>query len=103
MGIPKTIVHHILSNDLKKRTLCAQFAPHVLIAERVVHTKDLHEMIAHDPNFYGFDNQRRRKLLFLIRSRNEKAECGLVWREFAKAEKIEVSKVKNQDDVDLVF
>ncbi len=44
-GIPKTIVHCILSDDLKKRKLCPPFVPHVLTAEqreqRVVHTKYL--------------------------------------------------------------
>ncbi len=45
MRIPKTIFHHILSDDLKKRKLCARFVPHALTAEqweqRVVHVKDL--------------------------------------------------------------
>ncbi len=53
--IPKTIIHRILSDDLKKRKLQAQFVPHALMAEqqeqRVVHAKDLPEMIAHDPSF----------------------------------------------------
>ncbi len=44
-GIPKTIVHRILSDDLKKQKLFAQFMLHALTAEqreqRVVHAKDL--------------------------------------------------------------
>ncbi len=43
--IPKTIVHNILSDDLKKWKLCARFVPHVLIAEQweqhIVQAKDL--------------------------------------------------------------
>ncbi len=43
--ILKTIIHCILSDDLKKRKLCAWLVPHVLTAEqweqRVVHAKDL--------------------------------------------------------------
>ncbi len=44
-GILKTIIHHILSDDLKKQKLCARFVPHALTAEQreqhVVHAKDL--------------------------------------------------------------
>ncbi len=45
MGVPKTIVHCILSDDLEKQKLCAQFVPHALTAVQweqcVVHAKDL--------------------------------------------------------------
>ncbi len=44
-----------LSDDLKKRKLCARFVPDTLTAEQwkqcIVHAKDLLEMIAHEPNF----------------------------------------------------
>ncbi len=33
-GIPKTIVHRILSDDLKKQELCARFVPHALTTEQ---------------------------------------------------------------------
>ncbi len=34
LGILKTIVHHILSDDLKKQKLCAQFVSHAMTAEQ---------------------------------------------------------------------
>ncbi len=45
MEIPQTIIHRILSDDLKKQKLWARFVPHALTAEqqeqRAFHTKDL--------------------------------------------------------------
>ncbi len=81
----------------KKQKLCAWLVPHALTA--VMETvccshKRLSRNDCKWSEFFRFYNHRRQKLVFLIRSRNEKAKCGQAWREFAEDKKIEVSKIK---------
>ncbi len=55
--IPKTIVHRISSDDLKKRKLCAWFVPHALTTEQweqcMIHAKDL--TIPYSPDLSPLD------------------------------------------------
>lgn len=53
-GIPKTIVHEILTEDLHKRKICSRFVPHKLTDDqqvaRVKHCIDMKQSADLDPN-----------------------------------------------------
>lgn len=54
-GIPKSVVHRILTDDLGKKKICARFVPHSLSKEqkdmRVSHCKDMKSAKEKDPVF----------------------------------------------------
>ncbi|CAN8022820.1 unnamed protein product [Ixodes persulcatus] len=54
-GIPKTIVHRILTKDLQMRKVCAKMVPKVLTSEmkeeRLFKCQELHERFETDPEF----------------------------------------------------
>ncbi|KAM7298352.1 putative uncharacterized protein FLJ37770 isoform X1 [Ixodes scapularis] len=54
-GIPKTIVHRILTEDLQMRKVCAKMVPKVLTSEmkeeRLLKCQELHERFETDPEF----------------------------------------------------
>ncbi|GFX69098.1 hypothetical protein TNCV_4945971 [Trichonephila clavipes] len=58
LGMDKTVVHKIISEDLGMRKICAKFVPKVLMnvqkQNREAVSKDLLERIEEDPHF--FDN-----------------------------------------------
>ncbi len=96
-GILKTIVQHVLQNDLKKRKLCSCFVPPTFKTEqqwRVPYAEDLLGMIGNNPDFIDSIITDNESWCFANNPLTKQQSAAWVGPKSPHAEKLHFQKLK---------